>query len=130
MKIFLLVLSFSFLFLKTSFAKWTPIIEGSGDVNRGDIFYVDFETLRKVDGFIYIWSLSDYLKPTDQGYFSTKTYKELDCKLFRLRSLSYSFHLESMGKGTGKVLNNSSAEWIYPPPNTVNNLILRNVCNY
>ena len=63
----------------------------------GDTYYVDFERIRKHGGFVYFWRLSDYLKPTEPGSLSAKVYIQGDCKLFRLKSLSYSFHKEPMG---------------------------------
>ena len=103
--------------------------QGSDSGNRGVNFYVDFETIRKVDGFVYYWTLVDFLKPTDYGYLSSKTYKEGDCKLFRTKSLSYSFHKEPMGGGTGESYNPENPEWDYPPPNSVWDGILKSVCS-
>ena len=123
----ILTLLFTSVFLSSpSYAGWTKMSE---DV-RGNTSYVDFERIRKVDGFIYYWYLSNYLKPTKYGDLSAKTYNQGDCKLFRFKSLSASYHTQPMGDGTpsesGAVKN---LEWDYPPPNSVWEAILKSVCN-
>jgi hypothetical protein len=112
------------MFSSTSFAGWTKV---SKDVD-GDTFYVDFERIRKVDGFVYFWYLSDLLKPTEDGRLSSKLYMQGDCKLFRFKSLSWSFHKEPMGGGTGDV-NTQKQDWTYPPPNSSGEIVLKQVCS-
>ena len=100
------------MFTSTSFAEWTRL----GETTDGDTYYVDFERIRKHDGYLYFWELADYLKPISGGYFSAKNYVQADCKLFRFKTLSYSFHNEQMGGGTGDVQEPIKKGWVYPPP--------------
>ena len=51
------------MFASTSYAEWTKVDESVD----GDTFYVDFERIRKVDGYVYWWSLRDYSKPDKYG---------------------------------------------------------------
>ena len=90
---------------------------------------MDFERIRKVDGYVYYWRLNDYLKPLKYGVLSDKIYQQGDCKLFRYKSLSYSFHKEPMGRGTGDNYSPKNPEWKYPSPNSVNENILKSVCS-
>ena len=113
------------MFSSPSYSEWTKVNE---DV-KGNSFYVDFERMRKVDGFIYFWTLSDYLKPTKHGDLSVKVYNQGDCKLFRYKTLSYSFHKEPMGGGTGDVQEPVEKGWKYPSPDSVNEIILKVVCS-
>ncbi len=99
------------------------------DEGGGNTFYVDFERIRKHDGFVYWWELGDYLKPSPNGYLSGKVYKQGDCKLFRLKTLSGSFHKEPMGGGTGDSHSPKNPEWKYPPPNSSMETILKSVCS-
>ena len=85
----ILTLVFTMVFSSTSYAEWTKSVESK----QGNTFYVDFERIRKHDGFVYWWELGDYLKP-QMGYLSAKSYNQGDCKLFRLKVLSYSWHKE------------------------------------
>ena len=90
--------------------------------------YVDFERIRKHDGFVYYWDLSDYLKPMD-GDLSVKVYNQGDCKSFRYKGLSYSFHKEPMGGGTGRVDNVPDKDWKYPSPESMIETLLKSVCS-
>ena len=112
------------MFSSTSYAGWTKVNSSI----RGNTYYVDFERIRKVDGFVYYWMLTDYLKP-DHGYLSIKSYQQGDCKLFRFKVLSVSFHKEPMGGGTGEIVNTKNPEWDYPTPNSSVERILKSVCS-
>ena len=72
-------LTFSVMFSSSSYAGWTKV----GENASGDTYYVDFERIRKHDGYVYFWQLSDYLKPTEYGILSAKVYKQGDCRSFR-----------------------------------------------
>ena len=108
--------------------EWTKVRK---NVN-GNIIYADFERIRKHGGYVYWWDLIDYLKPTKYGNLSSKTYKQGDCKLFRYKILSSSFHKEPMGEGTGDVSEPPERHkgWKYPPPNSSHEIILKTVCKY
>ena len=118
-------LVFTVMFSSTSFAGWTKVSEST----TGNEYYVDFERIRKVDGYVYWWELVDLLKPDNDGKLSAKLYNQGDCKLFRFKYLSVSFHKEPMGGGTGEVDNNPDKEWKYPPPNSMSEDILKEVCS-
>jgi hypothetical protein len=119
--IFTLLFS-SVFFSSPSFAGWTKVDEGGGNT-----FYVDFERIRKHDGFVYWWELGDYLKP-QMGYLSAKSYNIGDCKLFRVKVLSYSWHKEPMGGGTGITVNIPD-NWRYPNPKSIDDYKLKSVCS-
>ena len=117
-------LVFTLMFSSTSFAGWTKV----GENVEGDTFYVDFERIRKHDGFVYFWTLSDFFKPID-GVSSLKIYHQGDCKLFRFKVLSASTHKGPMGGGTGKVYSKPDKDWTHPPPNSSSEYILKPVCS-
>ena len=56
---------FTLMFSPPSYAEWTKVSE---DVD-GNTFYVDFDRIRKVDGNVYYWGLTDYFKPNKVGFF-------------------------------------------------------------
>ena len=118
-------LLFTVMFSSISFAGWTKV----ADSVSGDTFYVDFERIRKHDGYVYFWDLTDLLKPNESGSLSAKVYKEVDCKLFRFKTLSYSFHKEPMGGGTGDVQESVKKGWKYPVPDSISELILNKICS-
>jgi len=56
-------------------------------------------------------------------------YNQGDCKLFRFKILSFSFHKEPMGGGTGEVISPPKKEWKYPHPDSSGETILKRVCS-
>ena len=115
----------SLMFASPSYSEWTKVSENV----IGDNHYVDFGRIRKVDGYVYFWDLTDLLKPTKLGDLSFKIYHQGDCKLFRYKPLNVSRHKEPMGGGTGKI-HTLKKDWLYPPPNTPSEINLKSVCNY
>ena len=129
MKKLLLIFTLLFstlMFSTPSYGEWTKVSES---VN-GTTYYVDFERIRKHGGYVYFWYLTDYLKPQKDGELSRTIYQQGDCKLFRYKILSDSYHKEPMGDGTGKTDNEPDKEWSYPSPNSGNEGILKKVCAY
>jgi hypothetical protein len=116
---------FTMIFASGSFAEWTKVAANKS----GDSFYLDYERIRKHDGYVYYWELGNYLKPDKYGDLSAKVYYEGDCKLFRFRTLSYSFHKEPMGGGTGDVQESVKKGWKYPAPMSTGETILKAVCS-
>jgi len=104
-------------------AEWTRV----GDVD-GLTFYVDLERIRKHDGYVYYWDLVDYLKPTETGTLSAKTYVQVDCKLFSFNILSVSTHKEPMGEGTADTFT-PNQDWQYASPNTSRETVLKKMCS-
>ena len=96
----------------------------------GTIFYVDFERIRKVDGYVYYWFLSDYLKPsTNLNLLSSKTYNQVDCKVFRFKVLSYVYHKQPMGRDIGETSEPYNKNWRYAEPNDSHEYLMNLVCN-
>jgi len=127
MKKLLLIFTLLFttlVFSSPSYADWTKI----GTNVDGTTFYVDFDRIKKHDGYVYYWELSDYLKPFLTGDLSSKTYIQGDCKLFGMKVLSFAFHKQPMGRGSGNVRKHPIQEWRYPPPNSSGETILKSVC--
>jgi hypothetical protein len=108
MKKLIFTLLFTILvFSSPTYAGWMEIIKGDGIT-----FYVDFDTIKKHDGYVYYWELGDYLKPNEFGDLSAKVYREVDCKLFRFKVLGDSYYTEPMGRGTPSASSNiADKEW-------------------
>jgi len=121
----LTALTVSVMFSSPSFADWTKVSE---DVN-GNTFYVDSERIKKHGGYVYWWTLGDYLKRIIHGGLSSKVYNQGDCNLSRVKVLNYSFHKEPMGRGTGQVITPKNLKLDYPPPNSVDEIMLKRMCS-
>tara|TARA_Y100001936_G_C16090453_1_gene685675 strand:- start:1509 stop:1853 length:345 start_codon:yes stop_codon:yes gene_type:complete len=113
------------MFSSPLYAEWTKVNKDED----GNTNYIDFESIKKVDGYVYWWILSDIARPTIQGHLSSKTYNQGDCKLFRFKYLSWIFYTEPMGAGDGDSGFPKDTEWNYPPPNSVMENILRIICS-
>jgi hypothetical protein len=100
-----------------------------GESVSGDTFYVDFERIRKHDGYVFWWDLIAYLKPINGRYLSSKVYNQGDCKLFRIKALSFVHHKQPMGKDTGDSNSPRNPEWEYLSPNSSGESILKSVCS-
>ena len=122
-----LVFSLTMMFSSPCFAEWTKVSENVD----GTTSYVDFDGIRKVGGYVYFWVLTDYLKPK-LGDLSVKVYNQGDCKLFRGKPLSFYSYKEPMGGGTGDVSEpvKEVQGWMYPLPNSVDEIMLKSVCAY
>ena len=130
MKSLLLITTLLFstlMFSSPSCAKWEKVTD---DV-YGTTFYLDFGRIRKDDGYVYAWILVDYLKTYKDGYLSGEVYVQGDCKLFRIKSLSYVHHKEPMSGGTGDLQKptGKNGNWTYPAPNSPGKTILKSVCS-
>jgi len=130
MKKLLLIFTLLFstlIFSSPSYGKWTKV-----DKVDGTDIYVDFNNIRKHDGYIYWWVLSDWRKPIETGVVSSETYNQGDCKLFRFKYLSAYFHKEPMGRSIGDAQEPPPEfqSWIYPPPKTQYARVLEMVCSW
>ena len=120
---------FIILFLSTPcFGEWKKITK---NMIGNTTFYLDFETIRKVDGYHYVWMLGDYIKPSKFGDLSVKVYFQVDCKLFRFKILNDIYHTGPMG--TGKISHvgtEPEKEWTYPSPGSVNDILFKDLCRF
>ena len=112
------------MFSSISYADWSEMSRGVD----GDIFYVDFERIKRHKGHVYFSRMVNYFKPI-QGYLSSKVCIQGDCKLFRLKYLSLSYHKKPLGGGAGDTKKYKNPEWSYPPPNSSIEKVLELVCN-
>ena len=122
--IFTLLLS-TVLSSSPSYADWTKV----GTNVSGNNFYVDYEKIKKQNGYVYWWSLLDFSKALDGRYLSHKVYTQGDCALSRFLTVSSHLHRGPMGKGN-KDTSKPPKEWRYPSLNSVNKTILKSVCSW
>ena len=115
----------SVFFSSPSYAEWEKVSEGE----NGNTYYIDFERTRKHGGFVYYWTLGDYLKPDEYEHLSSKIYNQGDCKLFRLKFLSFVHHKQPMGRDTGDSNSPKDPKWTYPSPNSIMETLLKSVCS-
>ena len=122
----LLILLFSLLISFNSFGEWVKVTESV----TGKTHYVDTDTIKEHNGYVYWWDLTDLPKPDKDGDMSWKVYKQGDCGVNRFKYLSYMFYKQPMGEGSGEPLKPNNTEWNYLPPGTVDKIKLDYVCDY
>ena len=121
----LLALTFTVMFSSPSYAEWTKVGE-----NKGGTYYLDFDRMRKSDGFRYWWFLFNYGQPNPRGTLSSMSYYQSECKLFRYKKLSASYYKEPFGKGRSSEPDPPSQEWVYPTPNSTLETLQRYICEW
>jgi len=130
----MLTLFFSTLFASPAYAyaDWEKV----GNDTAGNTFYVDFERIRKVNGYVYYWELQSYKYPKETGILSNKiyvvkTYNQGDCEMFRLKALSVTKYSRPINEDVvWSSKTPSNPEWNYPIPNSVDEIMLKRVCKF
>ncbi len=122
-----IILIFTLLFSTVMFssplsAEW--VLRGNGTEGN---WYVDYESISKNGEYVTYWSMVDWHRPK-QGRSSVVTYHQGDCGLYRYKTLSFIFHNQSMGRGTGDTRDSPFMDWVYPPPTDLRRTILLGAC--
>jgi hypothetical protein len=108
-----------------SYGDWKYIDQNT----NGSTFYIELVTIQKHEDHVYYWVMNNYLKPDRWGDMSNKMYMQGDCGVNRVKILSYNFYKQPMGKGKVEV-DNTSSEWKYPTPESINRGLLDSACDY
>jgi hypothetical protein len=122
----LTILLFSILISFSSYGEWTLV---TGNKDGSTKFYIDTDTIREYNSYVYYCELGDSTKPKGSS-LSAKFYNELDCGVRRVRTLSYTFYRESMGIDKINEVVKGNPEWKYPQPRTIDEYLLDYACNY
>jgi hypothetical protein len=120
----LTILLFSILISFNSYGEWTKVVKDTD----GDITYIDTDTIKENNGYIYHWQLVEFSTPFF-GYKSSQAYLKVDCGINRVKVLSMLAYKQSMANGDEKDLGGYD-EWNYAKPNDVSTISLNYACNY
>ena len=99
-------------------------------VNSGHTYYLNLDSIKKKDGYVYWFDLTDYPKPNKFGDASVHVYHQGDCKLFRYKDLMLTFFKKPMGQGIGQPFDPPKPKWDKPHPGSIIETILKGVCQY
>ena len=93
----------TFLFSSASWGEWIFIVDdGEGDSysdeDDGGKYYYDKDRVRKSGKYLYYWELKSFPNHSG-GTLSFTTYIELDCSIFRYKTLKLQTYNSHMGKG-------------------------------
>ena len=99
----------------------------------GRKFYIDFDTIKIVNGFTYYWELIEHPEVTGKlQYLSNVSYKRVNCStIITSQSLIDLWYSDQMGNGKpiGEIFV-SAADWRALSPNSVGEFVARKVCEY
>ena len=108
-----------------SYAEWKYLLK----ISRGDVHYIDFNSLKREGDYIYFWSLRDYAKMDKWGDLSSKEYLKVDCKNSKFKFLRDSYHDRQMGKGIPvDVSTKPDKKWTDINSNSVIAFFFQTVC--
>ena len=110
-------------------AEWTRIVDS---FDGQTVYYIDYATVEKADGYVYAWSLRD-VKPgvMPNEIRSMKVYEQYSCDIPRKsRWLLVHFYKSSMGEGDAASTVRDVQEWVYHLPDTLADAFLKNVCAF
>ena len=114
-------------FASPLFAGWTEVSKSVS----GDTWYIDYDTVKENNGYVYHWELQDRLKPNKYGSLSVKVLNEIDCDIPRKsRILSDTYYTQPMASGSVNSGSNNASEWNYPSPNTLGDTLINAACDY
>ena len=127
----ILIFSICILVFHPCYSKWEKFREHK-------IFteYFQLESVKKINNFIYVWSMIDYKEPQKSGNLSTKFYSKYDCSKKRYQIISIIEYKNSMGRGRNfeytKNITYESADikWVYPSFESVDYTKIKFMCNY
>jgi len=90
-----------------SWAEWTEVYAMR---NLGNV-YVDFDNIRKVNGMVYYWQITDLLEPDKWGTMSSKSYFKVDCPTLGVMLLSMSIYKLPMAEGNAERRITPDRKW-------------------
>ena len=114
-----------------SYGEWTKVNEDIDD----DSYYIDFATVKEIDGYVVWWEMKDFVKPNDEGFLSSQKYYKGDCQSSGVTYLSWYDYKANMSEGNGEDRSMGILKledimgWIYPPPDSVTYDNLQIVCS-
>jgi hypothetical protein len=124
MKKITIILSLAIISLN-SWGEWTYVTNNS----VGTSFYLDKDSIKKRDKYIYFWSISNYGKPILDKYNSGKTFNKVDCGIYRQKMLDITLYTKPSGQGDFRNIPVDD-KWDYLSPESSGGMVLDFACNH
>jgi len=116
----LLILLFSILISFNSYGEYTEL--GKAD-DGGDTHYMNFDTIKERDGYVYWWHMTSNADDSSQTYFQG------DCDLTRVKVLQGVFSDKPMSQGESIAVPGED-NWNYLPPYSMGAGMLEISCEW
>ena len=91
--------------------------------------YLDPDSLREFDGYIYVLNLVDFVEPLDDGSMSVKMYSKINCSSKMYQDLNIIFYPEDMAKGTPNYREYEPLDWVEATSGSIVGFLVESVCN-
>ena len=99
-----------------------------GENVNGSSYYVDVDSIKNHNGFLYYWALADWLEPNSVGTYSHIDKFKVDCGEEKQTYMSVTFYSQNMGKG--RITSDSNYNEIeYPKPNSISYDVMKFACD-
>ena len=126
MKKLFLYIFLGLLFSSLAFAEWKQFGEIASRKNGK--YFVDTDSIIKETGYLYFWKMLDWEGSDEYGNQSVQIYIKADCKIRRIKTLSYIFYTGRKGTGSSDVQEVENKDWKYPSPGKVDSYLLSDLC--
>ena len=126
MKKLLGIVVLGLLFSSIAFAEWKKF--GGIKSRNNSAFYVNTDSIIKESGYLYFWKMLDWEGPDEYGFQSVQIYIKADCKIRRIKTLSYTFFTGRKGAGSSDQQEVANKDWKYPLPGSIDAGLLRDLC--
>jgi len=115
--------------LATYASNWILASEGLTSGNR---FFVDTQSITRSGNSFTFWQLTNYAARSPSGILSTKTQRTANCRTREIIYRYYMFYddLNATGKLITSTPANTTDKWEPAAPDTVDEFILKTVCNF
>ncbi len=121
------------------FAGWVAVEKDYLDSGLRTV-YMDPDTLRREGKSVTVWQLTDYkvmqgsagggfFMMSPHRFYSTTTYKQIDCEAKRVRLLAYTEFLYHMGTGRASNGYVDTDAWLSIEPDTINHALWELLCS-
>tara|TARA_B100001123_G_C14892829_1_gene860597 strand:+ start:48 stop:422 length:375 start_codon:yes stop_codon:yes gene_type:complete len=124
MKKLFLYIFLALLWCNTVYSEWIHITHAT---TKNAKFYIDPETVAKVDDTKFFWMLIDQNKPVDD-VMSRKVHIQIKCKLYRYKMHSIILYKKPMGKGSIFRSITEGFKWNSAPPDSAVGIIMKSIC--
>ena len=97
---------------------------------KGTEYYVYMDQIRKSDGHIYFWEITNFGTPTKRGSRSSKSYHELKCGSLGTRILNDEYYKQRLAKGTPwSGSDKPDTNFTFAHPGSSWEFVLQAICN-
>ena len=125
---FIIQVSILMFISSVSYAEWILVEHNK---NKGNKWYVDFESIEKKGKYIFYFELHDFGEKDNNGDMSAVNYKQVDCQKLGYKFIEDTYYSGPMASGSiNAFYDEPDEDWKISTKGTFGHDILKKVCNY